>query len=198
MDPNRNQHFYNSSDLEELDQKIHNRFIRNVVKPYSNSIRPKMQHKNSYTIPKASELKQNGMDAPYTNSLPPSSSSLQYQKIPLQAYSPEIKETFRLSPYFTPVGGIHSPSPTSTNPHTVSMTTDPVSFHHPAPRLPHTQVQSFAPVSAEDISCKNIHLHIQQCPVCSQLYQPYNNVLMIIIIILVILLLFLAKKCFHF
>lgn len=48
---------YTAQDLDELNQKIQNRFIRDVVKPYSNGIRKPMHiPPTPYIIPKASEV----------------------------------------------------------------------------------------------------------------------------------------------
>ena len=57
MNPNYPPQQYNTKDLEELNQKIQHRFIREVVKPYSNSIKKKPHfQKGNYEIPKSSEL----------------------------------------------------------------------------------------------------------------------------------------------
>lgn len=43
---------YKTSDLEELNKKINHRFIRNIVKPYNNSLKKPTY----YQIPKSSDL----------------------------------------------------------------------------------------------------------------------------------------------
>lgn len=54
---NPNNASYNTTDIDELNEKIQHRFIRDVVKPYSNSIR-KNRHlpKSNYQIPKSSDF----------------------------------------------------------------------------------------------------------------------------------------------
>jgi len=147
MNPNQSFYNYKSSDLQELDQKIHHRFIRDVVKPYSNSIKkphflPKA--KPHYRIPRSSEL--------YTN-------NNNINKTPIEIIDNLSRENYNISP----------------NPSKI-LTPSPV----PVPVIP---------------NCMDVNIHVNQCPVCSKLYQPYNCVLMIIIVILILIILFMAKFC---
>lgn len=152
MNPNQSFHNYQTSDLHELNQKIQHRFIRDVVKPYSNSIKKSLNlPKNNYRIPKSSEL---------------------LKEIPMN-------ENFKSINNKTTINSLNNSDIIST--YAPTMTPIPVQLNVPS-----------------KISCMDINMHINNCPICLKLYQPYNNVLMIIIVILILIILFFAKYCWKF
>uniref|UniRef100_A0A6C0K4B5 Uncharacterized protein n=1 Tax=viral metagenome TaxID=1070528 RepID=A0A6C0K4B5_9ZZZZ len=162
---------YTTQDLDELNQKIQNRFIRDVVKPYSNGIRkPVHIPPTQYTIPKASEV----FSAP-PSSLPPASSGGGGggggYRIPEMGATGTTRQrrVVHVPPQYTPL--VNSPSPC------------PLDFR-------------FREKTSVNIACLDIHQHVGNCPVCSKLHRPYNSILMVIIVILLLIILFLAKKCF--
>jgi len=134
--------YYNNSYIDELNEKINRRFIRNIVKPYNNDLKKKP----IYRIPNSSDW------------------------LPKKPVQPGINFTMPQGINDRVETGIHEK-------------------YTPAPK--------YIPVYVEQ-SCKNINDHVHSCQICSQLYRPYNNILLIIIFILVIIILFLIKKIYNF
>ena len=175
---NNNYENYKTSDLDELNQKIHNRFIRNVVKPSSNHIKPPPHFAknvaaassvNKYRIPRSSEI----LSGPTASKGWGRQEVVQVQDQAQAPYPPR---------YFTPLSKERYPPPR------------PPLYYPPPTPVPQQQpkVVHIAP------NCQDINLHINTCPICQKLYQPYNSVLMVIIVILIIIILFMMKKMFNF
>lgn len=198
MNPNypQQQEIYKTSDLEELNQKIQNRFIRDVVKPYSNSIKKRAQIPTRYRIPKSSEFFTPG------NNL----KTIISPEVPLEPYQPVMYENqprqqrrvlnHNLNPYvenfkqdvkFTP---LRSPTPSSSPTMLPSMspTVYPLNMSPPPP----IQI-----VKEIVIDCRQVHKHSSDCPVCSKIYRSNYSIFMVIIVILVLIILFLSKKCMN-
>ena len=167
---------YTTQDLDELNQKIQNRFIREVVKPYSNGIRKPMHIPPSqYTIPKSSEV--------FSSSSPAQPPPLPSICLNRQGQSQSQRRIVHVPPQYTPI-----------------MTT-PLSPSH----MQQLQTQAPCPLdfrfrenkNTVNIACLDIHQHVGNCPVCSKLHRPYNSILMVIIVVLLLVILFLSKKSFR-
>jgi hypothetical protein len=203
MNPNYPQEIYKTSDLEELNQKIQNRFIRDVVKPYSNSIKrsahapARYRNPKSYEIPKSSEF--------FTREKSDFTSKTMEPYIPF-TYDSRHQQQRRVvnhdkNPYnenyvgpqqskFTPILS----SPAMTPVMTPAMT--------PAPSILHMNTPSYAPKALpvlvkESVDCRNVHQHASNCPGCAKIYRSNYSIFMVIIVILVLIILFLSKKCLN-
>jgi len=172
------QEIYKTSDVEELQQKIQHRFIRDVVKPYSNSIKkPPHLPEGRYRIPKSSEYLQEKIIVP---------------QAPIERYvSPQNRRVLNKDIYnYTP---LRSPieQPVQELPAKYSPSMIPLLYPTAAP-LP-----SSAPVAVKEIiiDCRQVHGHASSCPVCAKIYRSNYSIFMVIIVILVLIILFLSKKC---
>jgi hypothetical protein len=157
---------YTTQDLNDLNQKIQNRFIREVVKPYSNGIRKPMHIPPSqYTIPKSSEV--------FSSSSPPPPPPLPFIGSNRQGQGQQ-RRIVHVPPQYTPI-----------TPHMQQAC--PLDFRFQ---------EKIEQKNTVNIACLDIHQHVGNCPVCSKLHRPYNSILMVIIVVLLLIILFLSKKLF--
>jgi hypothetical protein len=205
MNPNYPQEIYKTSDLEELNQKIQNRFIRDVVKPYSNSIKrsahapARYRNPKSYEIPKSSEF--------FTSEKSDFTSKTMEPYIPFTYDSRQQQQQQRQqqrrvvnhdkNPYNENYVG---PQQSKFTP-IVSASMTPAMTPAPSNRIS-MNTPSFAPTTLpvivkESVDCRNVHQHASNCPVCAKIYRSNYSIFMVIIVILVLIILFLAKKCLN-
>lgn len=175
------QEIYKTSDVEELQQKIQHRFIRDVVKPYSNSIKkPPHLPEGRYRIPKSSEYLQEKIIVP---------------QAPIERYvSPQNRRVLNKDIYnFTPLRSPIEQQAVQPQEHTGKYTPSMVPLHYPsAVPLPSPVVVNSNEII---IDCRQVHGHASSCPVCSKIYRSNYSIFMVIIVILVLIILFLSKKC---
>jgi len=161
---------------EDLETRIHKKFIRNTFKPpryhpapHEDPMIPSSPPPISYEIPKASEI------FPVTTVTP-----IQDLSPPPAHHNPFSPETFFPSP------PQQQPSPSPAPPRFI-----PVA----APQPPSTILKEKDPSC---LHCVDVCRHVQKCPVCSQVYRPYTGMFLTIIAVLVLVILFLLKKIFQF
>lgn len=173
------QEIYKTSDVEELQQKIQHRFIRDVVKPYSNSIKkPAHLPEGRYRIPKSSEYLQEKIIVP---------------QAPIERYvSPQNRRVLNKDIYnFTPLRSPIEQPVVQSQEQSPKYTPSMVPLHYPS------TVPSPVVVASNEIiiDCRQVHGHASSCPVCSKIYRSNYSIFMVIIVILVLIILFLSKKC---
>lgn len=173
------QEIYKTSDVEELQQKIQHRFIRDVVKPYSNSIKkPPHMPEGRYRIPKSSEYLQERIIVPQG---------------PMERYVSPLnrrvvnKDIYNSTPLRSPIDEPVLQQSERSAKYTPSMIPSNYPTTVPAPVV----------VASNEINidCRQVHEHASSCPVCSKIYQSNYSIFMVIIVILVLIILFLSKKC---
>lgn len=73
--------------------------------------------------------------------------------------------------------------------------TPPHTLH--TPHTPHTQdFFNYRSVTTNEpeMSCRNISLHVEDCPICKKFYDSDNNLYIIIIVVLLIINVYLLRK----
>lgn len=182
-------------DLNELTQKINRKFIRNVHNPMR--VLKQMGERQAYQIPSSSELfatdrlhvgemHQPFNPGQYLDARPPHDTPYIAQALPAAPMPIGAYPETRVQPRYMaqPLPGA---VPTNEGYGGYGMGNgsgpNPMPTHPPSPPAP---------------DCVSICRHVQNCPVCSQLYRPQTGIYLTVIAILVIIILFLLKKIFDF
>lgn len=193
-----------ADDIDDLNQKINKKFIRNVIKPMA-----QMQRRGEdlpFQIPSASELFGYPMAGPplphaSPNMPNPRGGSMPVPRHPRDEYASSSDSHYRRGPqdhvpfqpgaYGTPRQNFEErPRRRMIRPSDVE---ENYQYATPPPTPPPVPIPTPAP-----INCVTICAHVQSCPVCSQLYRPYTGIYLAVIVILIIVILFLLKRIFQF
>lgn len=191
-----------ADDIDDLNQKINKKFIRNVIKPMA-----QMQRRGDdlpFQIPSASELFGYPMSGPALPP-PPRGGSLPVPRHPRDEYaSQEDRGAAPLRggrdhvPFQPSQYGSYYPEDRPPRRRMIRHNPDIEEEYH-SPRTPvATASPAPPPPTPVPINCVAICGHVQSCPVCSQLYRPYTGIYLAVIVILIIVILFLLKRIFQF